>query len=87
VAVGDSHGYAVSHEPTLIDLSLLMRGITTAIVTHNLRAKIENASDGWYATLTIASDSLIDCLTPHHDKECSIALLKAYVAWLESRAP
>lgn len=67
------------------DFAFLGAGVKQAIDDRNLRVKIENASDGWYVTLTTADDPAIDCLTSHHDAECSIALLKAYVAWLENR--
>lgn len=65
---------------TSIDWAMLQSAVFEAIVDRNLRSRLENNGAGWFAVVRAVDQAH---LTIQHDVEPAIALLKAYVRWLE----
>lgn len=63
------------------DFCLLQDAVQTAIVDRNLRCRIENDENGWYAVIQREDFPLV----LQTDKECAVALLKAYISYLEGQ--
>lgn len=74
-----------SKDPGKYALAYLQLAVQDAIVDRNLRCRIENAPDGWFVTLTDSTTTMPEFFPVHHDKECAVALLKAYISYLEGR--
>jgi hypothetical protein len=73
-----------SKAPGKYALAYLQSAVQDAIVDRKLRCRIENAAAGWYAKIATTCDESKDALQ-HHDKECAVALLKAYISYLEGQ--
>ncbi len=59
---------------------VLFQFVAEIIDAEKLHITLHKSGDGWDAVVAAPDDPAIDCLTPVHDQEVSIALLKAYLA-------
>lgn len=71
---------AIAVEFRRYDQIALLNAVMTAIDDRNLRLKLENDGNGYFATVRE-----VDQAHPKmsHDPIATVALLKAYLAWLE----
>lgn len=70
---------------TPYDFAALQFAVQSAIAERHLRCRIENSENGWFVTLTNSATPKLEFFPTHHDKECAVALLKAYISYLEGQ--
>lgn len=70
-----------SKDPGKYALAYLQLAVQDAVVDRNLRCRIENDENGWYAVIQREDFPLV----LQTDKECAVALLKAYISYMEGQ--
>lgn len=70
-----------SHGDEAREMAWLQYAVQTAIVDRNLRCKLENEANGWVAAVVDGEK-----YAAGQDKESAVALLKAYIGYLEGKS-
>ena len=78
--------YPVSGSDSRFNLAILLEALLQAIALHYLRVQLDNFGNGqdWTARLLRSHAPAVQIQAT--DRKAAIALLKAYVQWLEAQA-